>query len=211
MRRGFFSRTITFFEPDTGAASGSGAGGDAGVQSQQGVQQTGAATGQAAGQQAQQSQQTADDKRFTQAELEAIVKDRLAREQRKGQEAADKARQDAEAKALAEQGKYKELADGHAAKIAELEPKAQRYEAALRAQVAELRKDLPEHITALLDKMDAAEQLEYLATNRAKLIATPAAQAAQTAPNINAGGSGRSEPDPKAREQELRQRFRLGR
>jgi hypothetical protein len=49
------------------------------------------------------------DKRFTQAELDAIIKDRLAKEKRKAEEKADEARKEAEREALKEQEKYKEL------------------------------------------------------------------------------------------------------
>lgn len=49
------------------------------------------------------------EKTFTQAELEAIVKDRLAREKRKADEKAEQARKEAERKALEEQGNYKEM------------------------------------------------------------------------------------------------------
>lgn len=49
------------------------------------------------------------EKTFTQAELEGIVKERLAREKRKADEKAEEARKEAERKALEEQGKYKEM------------------------------------------------------------------------------------------------------
>jgi len=156
---------------------------------------------------------TQQDRTFSQADVDRIVAERLARAQQKAQADADKARQEAEQRALAEQGEYKTLAEQRAAKLAELEPKAgqvERYERALKAQVDHLRKDLPDHITALLDKMDPAEQLEYLAANRDKLVATP--PPANPAPNINGGGGHTpAGGDPKEREAELRQRFRLGR
>ncbi len=46
---------------------------------------------------------------FTPAQVEAIIKDRLNRQKASLDAAADKARQDAEAVTLAEQGKYKDL------------------------------------------------------------------------------------------------------
>jgi hypothetical protein len=49
------------------------------------------------------------EKTFTQAEVDALIKDRLAREKRKAEEKADEARKEAERKALEEQGKYKEM------------------------------------------------------------------------------------------------------
>lgn len=68
------------------------------------------------------------DKTFTQAELEAIIADRLAREKRKADEKAENARKEAERKALEEQGKYKDMyeqlqKDLDAQKVANLEAK----------------------------------------------------------------------------------------
>lgn len=68
-------------------------------------------------------------KTFTQAELEAIVKDRLAREKRKADEKAEEARKEAERKALEDQGKYKEMYEA-----------LQKDLAAKDAQVVEVRK-----------------------------------------------------------------------
>lgn len=48
---------------------------------------------------------------FTQADLDRIIKDRLDKERSKSEQAQAKAKADAEAQALAEQGKYKEIAD----------------------------------------------------------------------------------------------------
>lgn len=121
----------------------------------------------------------ADDKRFTQAELDAIVRDRLDRERKKADEQARKAAEDAEAKKLAEQQEWQKLASQHEGRVKELEPRAQqadRYEAALKAHLATQRTALPAHITALLDKLDVAEQLEWIAANQDALTppATPA-------------------------------------
>lgn len=48
-------------------------------------------------------------KTFTQEEVDALIRERLAREKRKAEEKAEEARKEAEQKALAEQGKYKEM------------------------------------------------------------------------------------------------------
>lgn len=52
-----------------------------------------------------------EQKTFTQAELDKIIADRLAREQKKRDEAVQKEREEAERKRLEEQEQYKELAD----------------------------------------------------------------------------------------------------
>lgn len=112
------------------------------------------------------------EKTFTQAELEAIVKDRLDRAQRKAAEQADKARQDAEAKALAEQGEFKTLAEQRAARIAELEQATEagkatgkaleRYQAAVQAMIAPQLAGLPDAIQARIKALDPIEQLEWI-------------------------------------------------
>ena len=114
-------------------------------------------------------------------------------EQDKAATAAKKAADAAETARLAEQGKFKELADQANAKASELEPfrdKAARYEGALGKLLAKERDGLPKHILPLLDKLDPAEQLEYIAEHKAEL-GKPAA------PNLNAkdgqgGGDGKS-------------------
>jgi hypothetical protein len=143
---------------------------------QQGNQQaqpnTGDATGQQQGGSAQQQGnggQGNDDKKFTQAELDAHIKARLDQAQRTAEAKAQKDREAAEAKALEEQSKFKELADQRAAKIAELEPlEIQLKEAndALTAALGRERQDLPAHITSLLDDKTPAAQLTWIAANR---------------------------------------------
>lgn len=59
---------------------------------------------------------------LTQAELDALVKDRLERQRRAIDADAQKARDEAEAKRLQEQQKYQQLAEQYAGKIATLEP-----------------------------------------------------------------------------------------
>lgn len=47
--------------------------------------------------------------------------------------------------------------------------KAQRFEAALNGLLEKQRKAVPDHLQALLDKLDPVEQLEWLAGNTDKL------------------------------------------
>jgi hypothetical protein len=121
---------------------------------------------------------------FTQADIDRIVAERLARADAKAKTIADKAKADAEQAALAEQGKFKELADAATKRALDLEAKANRVdelETALKTQVETLRKGLPDHILSLLDGLDVSAQLKYLAENRDKLVKP-------TAPEINGGG-----------------------
>lgn len=120
-----------------------------------------------------------DEKRFTQADIDRIVADRLDREKRKAESEAQKAKEKAESEALAENQKWQELAQKHEAKIKDLESKLaefeaaketlEKYKGALEAHLQTQRADLPGHITALLDKLDPVDQLEYIAKNAGEL------------------------------------------
>src|SRR3990172_4923861 len=86
-----------------------------------------------------------DEKKFTQAELDQIVKDRLERERKKAEAEAEKARKMAEADALEKNQEWQKLAEQRQARIdelekqsAELEPyqaEAKKYRAALEDQI----------------------------------------------------------------------------
>lgn len=147
-------------EADKGTTSGDGDG-----------KTTGDATGK-------DSAPTPETQTFTKEHVEALVKERLDRAERKAAEKAAKEREAAEAAGLAEQQKFKELADKHAAKVAEIEPqlatvseKAERYEKALTGYLATLRKAVPTNILPLLDKLDVVDQLEWIGANADKTAA----------------------------------------
>ena len=92
---------------------------------------------------------------FTQAELEAAIKDRLERQRRALEADQAKAREATEAAALAEQGKYKELADKAHAELATIRPQAERaatLEALIAQHIDALLPRLPESLRALLPK-----------------------------------------------------------
>lgn len=107
-------------------------------------------------------------------------------EQEKVQEKARKEAEKAEAERLKKGQEWEQLAEQRQQRIDELEPikeRAERYEAALKKRLATEREGLPKHIIALLDRLDPAEQLEWLADNH-EAISKP------TAPNTNAGERG---------------------
>lgn len=120
-----------------------------------------------------------EEKVFSQAQVDAIVTDRLQRERDKNKADADKAAREAADRAAAEQGEFKKLAEQRQARVTELEAqvaesdavkaKADRYEAALTAHLETQRKDLPKHVTELLDKLDPVDQLEWIAKHRDEL------------------------------------------
>ena len=139
-----------------------------------------------------------------QAKVDEIIKARLEREQAKREKAEATAREEAKAKSLEEQQEYKQLAEQRAARVEELEPyqaKAERYEAALNAQLDTEIKLVPPHVKDLLDRLDVAEQLEYIAQHKEQW-------ARKAPPNINDAPSsvGASLSDEE-QEQRLRQRF----
>lgn len=92
----------------------------------------------------QQTTNKGGEKTFTQAELEVIIAERLAREKRKAEQKAEEARKEAERKALEEQGKYKEM---YEELLQEIE--------AQKAQALEIRKE-----TLLLGAGYTQEQAE---------------------------------------------------
>lgn len=124
-------------------------------------------------------QQAVAPKTFTQADLDRIVKERLDQAERKASERAAKAAADAEAKALVEQGKFKELYEkAEAEKAATAKRLAEIEQAQLRAQAARTV-GLPE---AMADRLRGATLEEMEADAKALLTALPA----PAAPNINA-------------------------
>lgn len=126
-------------------------------------------------------------KTFTQEAVDAIVKERLAKEKAKAKQeaeaAAAKARQDAEADALSKNKEFEALAVKRAEQVTALEAEkgalaeqvtalsaqVEAYEAAIKAQLDAQRKDLPEEYADLLDKQAPLEQLAWLAKHRDKL------------------------------------------
>lgn len=121
-----------------------------------------------------------EERRFTQADLDRLIDERLKREREKSAKAAEKAKADAEAKALEEGNQFKELADKRAAKIAELEAQASEmetvrtrqadYEKAITGYLMTEKNGLSEPILALLEKLDPLDQLAWIAENKAKLL-----------------------------------------
>lgn len=114
-------------------------------------------------------------KKEMQDKIDAVVKDRLEREKRKAEKDREKEKEDADNARLVEQKKFEELSQKQSEKIVEYEKQlaelalvketADRYEKALKAELDAQKKGLPAHILALLDKLDVADQLEYIAAN----------------------------------------------
>lgn len=134
----------------------------------------------------EQDPKTGEEVSFTpeqQAHIDKVIGDRLARARKKWEEEADeakkKAAEEAEQRRLAEQKEFEQLANKRAEMISELEVKlaefqelektVERYKTALQTHLETQRAGLPEHVTALLDKLDPVEQLEYVASHNEAL------------------------------------------
>ncbi len=116
----------------------------------------------------------AEEKTFSQAQVERIIAQRLAREREKQErQAAEAAEEQLRAK-----GEWEKLAESRQKKIgeqesriAELEAQAglvEKYEEALGRYRDQLVEQVPEHVRALLDGRDMADQLSWLTDNVGK-------------------------------------------
>jgi len=127
--------------------------------------------------------QAKDEKKFSQAELDAIIDDRLKRERKKSEDAAEKARKAAEEEALKKNQEWQELAETRATELeslakekAELEPfkeQAEKYKAALNDQLAKVKEKLPKYLLPLIEKMDPVEAMAYITEHAEEIGAGP--------------------------------------
>ncbi len=135
----------------------------------------------------------ADEKKFTQAEFEQQMKERLARQQRQFEAQQREQQQMLEAKQLEEQAEWQKLANKRADEIKELKPRAQlaeSYEKVVKNLLEVQTRDLPSGIQALLEKLSLVDQLDWLAANAATVKPQPASGST----NINAYGRSASQP-----------------
>jgi hypothetical protein len=115
-----------------------------------------------------------------QKKVDELLKDRLDRQNKKAEETAKKAAADAAAEAAKKNGEWQVLAEQREKELKETAEKmesfektqqlAKRYEESLKKNLEVQRTGLPDPITALLDKLDVAEQLEWLAANKATML-----------------------------------------
>lgn len=147
----------------------------------------------------------ADEKKFTQAELEQQIKERLARQQRQFDAQQRDAQAALEAKQLEEQAEWQKLANRRADEIRDLKPRAalaENYEKGVRALLDVLTADQPVNILTLLEKLPLPDQLDWLIANAGTLKP----QAATGSTNINAYG--RSAPAPALTDEEYKAKKR---
>ena len=188
MKRRLGERVGWYFRPDepptnapaqtageAGSSSNAGAaGGQPGSPQTGGAAATGSATTGSA------------EAKFTQTDIDRIVKDRLAEEGRKAQAAAKKVADASEATRLADQQKWEELANRHAARVAELEPLGEQVKAyetiiakQLETRIAGLSPEAKKAVESLPAGLTTLQKLDWLTSNEV-LFAKP------TPPNVNA-------------------------
>ena len=140
--------------------------------------------------------QPSGDARFTQADIDRIVKERLEREQATAQKRQQAAQAEAEKKRLAEDAKWQELAEKTQSELAALKAEAERAErlGAIMATMYDNRlKALPANLRKAVESLPATDPLDRLAwldANESLFVQQ------QTVPDINAGaGGGKPPPD----------------
>lgn len=156
--------------------------------------------------QAQQQQQaTAEEKRFTQADVDAAVKTRLARERAQVKEDQEKAATEAEKAKLIEEQKFKELSEKQAtdlltltteketltAQVTTLETENAQYKSIFEKQLTEQKKALSEPVQQLLNGLSLLDQMKWLSDNAAKLGIT--LKGVPPNPKPNGGGDNKDE------------------
>lgn len=114
-----------------------------------------------------------------QTAVDQIVKDRLAREKKNSEAAAEKVRKQAEEDALTKNKEFETLATTRQGKITELEAQvaelnpfkeqAEKYKSAIDGILKAQVEKLPKAIKPLVEKMDPLEKMKYLADNAKEL------------------------------------------
>lgn len=137
------------------------------------------------------AKKTDDSKTFTQEELDRIIAERLAREQKKREDAVKAAEAKAESDRLVEEGKYKELAEKLQAQLAEKET------ALLATKKTTLLKDAgySEEQAKLFTSLLQGETDDELTTSLELLKAANPPQAKKEYADPSAGNGRKSEPE----------------
>lgn len=146
---------------------------------------TGDATGTNGGEQQAQPVQGAD-KTYTQADIDRIIGERIAKERSKQEAAVKKAQEESERKAAEAQGQYEKLYKETLDKLAATEAKTKALELATMQRDAAAKAGLP---VAFADRLRGETPEDLEADAKALLASLPK----PTAPNLNneAGGGGK--------------------
>lgn len=120
-----------------------------------------------------------DEKKFSQADVDLILKERLERQKKHTEAETEKARKKAEDEALEKNKEFQQLAETRQKTISELEAQIEtlkavdetkgKYEGALKKYLSEASKSMPKHVLPLIEKLDVVEALEYITANAKEL------------------------------------------
>ena len=141
-----------------------------------------------------------EEPKFTQADLDRIVKDRLEREKAKATEAAEKARKEAEEKALADNAQFKELSERYAAENTTLKERVkyvEDLEASLTAFYESEKKGVPGYVLEILEEKPIHERLAYITKHKSEWEETEPRTGGGRITPTPSGGGGR---EPKSEE-----------
>ena len=128
---------------------------------------------------------------FTQADVDRIINERLAKERTKAESMAVKAREEAERKAAEEQGKYQELYETEKRRAAEIETRLR------AAEIASIKRDVAQRLSmpiALTNRLQGEDEASIEADAKALMAALPK----PAAPNINSGTGNGAAPSGSA-------------
>jgi hypothetical protein len=142
---------------------------------------------------ATQTATTADEKRFTQADLDRIINERLAREKDAEKERVKRAQEQAKEQERIKAGELQAVAEERAAKLAELEPKVETLTATVTARDELIEKLITPRIKALPDEFrDLLPDSDIAARVNALIKVEKAAEkaAAQRNPGTPSGPRG---------------------
>jgi len=118
----------------------------------------------------------AEEKKFTQADLDTLIKDRLERQRRALEAQQREAQQALETQKLEDQKEYEKLAKQRAEEISTIKPRAalaESYEKGVSRLMNEATKALPSNIQMILNKLSLPDQLDWLTENLDSVKAPP--------------------------------------
>ena len=135
--------------------------------------------------------QAQPERTFTQADVDRIINERLAKERSKAETMATKAREEAERKAAEEQGKYQELYERAQKQAADLQAQLH------AAEIASIKRDVAQRLNmpiALANRLQGEDEASIEADAKSLMAALPK----PAAPNINSGTGNGAAPTANA-------------
>jgi len=153
-------------------------------------------------------EQPTDEPKFTQAQIDKLIQDRLERQRRALETKRIEEQQQAETQQLEDKREFEKLAQQRAKEIDQLKPRAglaESYEKGVSRLMAKATESLPSNIQTLLNKLSLPDQLDWLSENLDSVKAPPITTA-QT--NINAWARGNGNQPQALTDEEYRAKKR---